>query len=196
MKIVISALIAFASVLSVSCTSTQTEHVKQDAEQRRVVRNNKAQPTWASDFYKKKEEGRVFVVKLLERVYRLDVGIEQAKTQAMGEASQLIGTKIAKIATTAMTGDNSMPDGVSQSIDSAVNAVSALKMTGIEQADLYWEQIKGEEGKKDHYNIYILLSMPVDEVERAKNLFLTTLSENPKLESLKDKVREAVNSLN
>ena len=196
MKIVISALIAFASVLSVSCTSTQTEHVKQDAEQRRVVRNNKAQPTWASDFYKKKEEGRVFVVKLVERVYRLDVGIEQAKTQAMGEASQLIGTKIAKIATTAMTGDNSMPDGVSQSIDSAVNAVSALKMTGIEQADLYWEQIKGEDGKKDHYNIFILLSMPVDEVERAKNLFLTTLSENPKLESLKDKVREAVNSLN
>jgi|GEM_PF-4699013 len=183
-------------VFLAGCASTQTEHVKQDATERRVIRNNKAQPAWATDFYKKSEGGRVFVVKFVEKVYRLDVGIEQAKTQAMGEAAQLIGSKIAKIATTALTGDNSLPDGVSQSIDSAVNAVSALRMTGIEQADLYWEQIKGEDGKKDHYNIFILLAMPVGEVERAKTLFLSTLNENQKIESLKQKVTDAVNTIN
>ncbi|MEY4065198.1 MAG: hypothetical protein RIR26_1406 [Pseudomonadota bacterium] len=196
MRIVFFSSALVLTSLTVSCASTQTEHVKQDAAQRRVVRNNKAQPEWATDFYKKNENGRVFVVKLVENVFRLDVGIEQAKTQAMGEASQLIGAKIAKIATAAMTGDNTTPDGVAQSIDSAVTAVSALRMTGIEQSDLYWEQIKGEEGKKDHFNIYILLSMPVGEVERAKNLFLSTLGDNPKLQNLKDKVTEAVNSIN
>jgi hypothetical protein len=184
-----------ATLAILGCASSQTEHVSQSAEQRKVVRNNKAQPAWATDFTKKQEGGKHYVIKMVERVYRLDVGIEQAKTQAMGEAAQLIGTKIAKIATTAMSGDNSVADGVSQSIDSAVHAVSALSMTGIEQADLYWEEIKGDEGKKNHINVYILLSMPTQEVERAKQLFLAKLSENSKLDALKDKVAEAVKSL-
>lgn len=191
----IIAAACIAAVALVGCASSPTEHVSQTAEQRKVIQNNKAQPAWATDFTKKQEGGKQFVIKMVEKVYRLDVGIEQAKTQAMGEAAQLIGTKIAKIATTAMTGDNSVADGVSQSIDSAVHAVSALSMTGIEQADLYWEKIKGEEGKKDYFNIYILVSMPTSEVDRAKQLFLSKLGENKQLESLKDKVEKAVEEM-
>jgi hypothetical protein len=187
--------VILASVAMARCASTQTEHVRQPAEDRGVVRNNKSQPAWASDLTKGQENGKHYVVKMVERVYRLDVGIEQAKTQAMGEAAQLVGSKIAKVATAAVSGDNSADEGVSQSIDSAVHAVSALSMTGIEQADIYWEEIKAEPGKKNHFNVYILLSIPSGEVERAKKLFLSRISENVKLDAIKEKVERAVEAL-
>lgn len=185
---------AFLAFVTFGCASSPTEHVNVSAEDRGVVRNNKSQPEWATNLFKASEDGKYFVVKMTEKVYRLDVGIEQARVEAMGSAAQMIGTDIGKQVTSALTGDNTDPEGVSQAIDSAVHALSTVSMTGIETADTYWEEIKGEQNKKNYYNVYLLLSIPDNEVERAKKIFLRSLVDNEKLTSLKDKVESAVNS--
>ena len=91
------------------------------------------------------------------------MAIEKAKT-CLGNISQIIGTDIAKLATAAMSGDDSIEDDVTEAIEIGVSTLSETSISGAQQDDLYWEQ--ADERKGSHYNVAILISIPEKETEQ------------------------------
>ena len=188
-------ILSLFSLLQFSCTTT-TEHITKTAEERGIIRNNKKEPEWAVSYSKEASNDKTYFVYRVEKSKKLPIAIEKAKTYALGNISQRIGTDIAKIATAAISGDDTIADDVTEAIEVGVSTLSETSISGAQQEDLYWEEVKDKKGKGSHYNVVILVSIPDDEFERAKKLFMKKFSSSKGTEKVKDKVEKAVNDYN
>jgi len=191
MKILLASIIIG---LSSGCTTTssQTEHVKVAAEDRGVIRNNKQQPQWAVDQVKAKDGQNFYFVSIVEKSYKLNIGIEKAKTDALGNVAQMIGTDIAKAASTAASGDPSTAEGVQEAFESATAALSKTSVSGVTVDDVYWEEIKGATGEKSYFSVSVLVAVPKTEIARVSKIWLDKFNKKNNTKSIQDDVKRKV----
>ena len=177
-------------------TSTPTDHIAVTGEDRGVVRNNKKQPQWAVDMVKAKDDQNFYFVSMVEKSYKLNMGIDKAKTDALGHIAQQIGADIVKMVNKAETGDVSVAGGAQESFDSATGALSKTSITGAAIEDLYWEELRGKPGEENHYSISVLVSVPKSEIARASKIWLEKFQKTNAAQPLKDEVKKVVKEYN
>ena len=179
-------------VTGCTTTSTPTSHVAVSSEDRGMIRNNKQQPQWAVDMVRAKDDENYYFVSIVERSYKLSLGIDKAKTDALGNIAQQIGTDIVKMASKADTGDLSVAGGAQEAFDSATGALSKASITGASVEDLYWEEIRGKPGESSYYSISVLVAVPKAEIARAAKIWLDKFNKSNAAQPLKEEVKKKV----
>ena len=190
-------LAAMAVVFSgCTTTSTPTEHVAVPGADRGVVRNNKTQPQWSVDMVKGKDENNFYFVSVVEKSFKLNMGVDKAKTDALGHVAQQIGADIVKSVSAAATGDVSVAGGAQESFDTATGALSKTSIAGAAVEDIYWEEIRGKQGEENYYSISVLVSVPRVEVARASKIWLEKFNKTKAAQALKEDVKKKVEAYN
>ncbi len=160
-------IIALISLMTLNnCTTASI------GEETIVEKSDGDSPDW---LYKtpKDKEGRIFFVGRKDRVFKRNLGIQQAKAAAISEIAKKISMRVRTEFVETATGNNINEDAVMEHLDYTVAYVADnVRVSAVQDEEIYWERVKviTSEGIKYYFNIYTLLSIPRQEYEKAKRL--------------------------
>lgn len=165
---------AFVAQLSLSgCISSNNETV--------IERSAATRPAWTNNDYSEEGTSVVFMNFVRKEVYRLELGLKQAQLAAASDTRHLLLERAKK----QLVGKSESLYKASRSdIESGIErgAISVRESPKYKPNDgtprtVYWEQISvpTSEGTKTYYNIYVLLTVPREQLDDAMLRILTEM---------------------
>lgn len=157
----------FAGLLGINNCSTVNM-----GEETVIEKSNDDTPDW---LFKtpKDQDNKIFFVGRKDRIFKRNLGIQQAKASATSEIAKKISQRVRTEFVETATGTNISEESIQEHLDYTVAYVADnVHVSAVQDEEIYWERVKvlTSEGIKYYFNIFVLVSIPKEEYQKAKNL--------------------------